>query len=163
MATFSLAKMTWQLILRRGFLWELIKLPCTNEVKECHQQLTSYGHNPPRIVPEQDRNIYSRNHTKDSHQDKECGTKTLVFIRRKNRGEQGDGVEEAHERDHGEIDELTYRVALEDVVDGREEGRDDHDGDVEVVYTKKLHAEVEGVTVEEMADTTREEAEHGVT
>lgn len=120
----------------------------TNEVKECHQQLTNYGHIPPGIVPKQDSSMYSRNHAKDSHQDEECGTKTSVITRRKCRREQGDAGEEAHKRDHGEIDELPYWVALEYVVDGREEGRDDHDGDAEVIYAKKLHAEVVGVAAE---------------
>lgn len=54
-------------------------------------------------------------------------------------------------------------LALEDVIDGRKEGRNNHDGDSGIVHSKKLEAEVVGVAAEEVANGAREETEHRAT
>lgn len=50
---------------------------------------------------------------------------------------------------------------MEDVVDWREEGGDDHDGDASVVEAGEEEVEAAGVAAKEMAESAGQETEHG--
>lgn len=75
-----------------------------------------------------------------------------------------------HERVHGghpgggdrrQVHHLPPRLALEDVVDGREEGDDDHDGDAGVVEADEEQVEAVRVARQEVARRAAQQAEHG--
>lgn len=64
--------------------------------------------------------------------------------------------EYAHGRDPAQVDELPMTVALEYVVNWREEGGYDHDGDPDVVHPEQQDVETVRVAREEVADAARE-------
>lgn len=75
--------------------------------------------------------------TKQPHRCKQQGAERAKLAAREFWREQCHDGESAHDRYAAKVDELPARVALEDVVDGREERGDDHGGDASVVYAEE--------------------------
>lgn len=97
----------------------------------------------------------------EAHRDKQHGPERSEIRRGECRSEKSEDGEYTKRRDTGEVDELPLRFTLEYVVDRWEERGDDHDGDAGVVEAPEEEAEPVGVAAEQVAETAREEAEHG--
>lgn len=132
-----------------------------DQVRQCHGWLVRQRDRPLWVAPVHHTGVHGRHDPEEPHRGEEHRPERPELPGGEGRGEQGGDGEHPHGRDAAEVDELPVGVALEDVVDGREEGGDDHDGDPHVVHPEQEEVEVVGVAREQVAGGAREETEHG--
>lgn len=131
------------------------------QVRQRHGQLVRERDRPLWVAPVHNAGMDGRHDPEEPHRGEEHCPERPELPSRQGRGEQGGNGERPHGCDAAEVDELPVGVALEDVVDGREEGGDDHGGDAHVVHPEEEEVEVVGVAGEEVASRARQETEHG--
>lgn len=99
---------------------------CPNTIGQAHHQLQTQGHMARAVLPVDPQCVECRNHPGEAHGKEEGGANRAEAGGREGRGEEGDDCKEADGGDGGEVDEAGEGVAEEGVVDGRDEGGDDH-------------------------------------
>lgn len=109
-----------------------------HQIRQSHDRFISQRHIPVRVIPVSHKRMHCRDQAEQAHAQKERNPERTTFSRGEGRGEKRDDRARAHDCDDGEIDDLPMRGAEENVVYGREEGGDDHDGDPGVVHTEEM-------------------------
>uniref|UniRef100_J3MG75 Uncharacterized protein n=1 Tax=Oryza brachyantha TaxID=4533 RepID=J3MG75_ORYBR len=131
------------------------------EVGQRHGALVRQRHVPARLVPVDGDGVDGRDDAGEAHADEQQRAVGAV---------PGGAQPGRHERVHGahagrgdrrQVHHLPPRLALEDVVDRREEGHHDHDGDAGVVEADQEQVEAVGVARQEVARRAAQQAEHG--
>ncbi|RZS29347.1 hypothetical protein BHM03_00063069 [Ensete ventricosum] len=131
------------------------------QVRRGHGRLVGQRHVTPRLAPVHDGRMHRGHDAREAHAREKQGTVRSELAGGQLRREEGEDGDEAHGGDGHEVGDLPVRVALEDVVDGGEEGGHNHDGDADVVHAQEEQVEAVRVAAEEVAAAAREEAEHG--
>lgn len=103
-------------------------------------------------TPMKHNGVHRRDHTGEPHGEEEVSPERAIMGRGERRREKRDDGKNAKEWNGGEIEKAGVGVAREGVVDGGEEGGDDHDRNAGVVEAPEEEVEALGVGVEEVGD-----------
>lgn len=103
-------------------------------------------------TPMKHKGMNRRDHAGEPHGEEEVSPEIAVTRRGERRRKKGDDDKNAQDWNGGEVEKAGVGIAREGVVDGGEEGGDDHDWDAGVVEAPKEEVEALGVGEEEVGD-----------
>lgn len=129
-------------------------------VQEPHHDLVAQGAEDQGVVPVEGHGVGGRDDAGAPHAEEQPRPEGTEAAAGEGGGEQGDDDEDPDEGDGGEVEEAPVGVVGEGVVDGGEEGADDHEGDPDVVEAPEEEVEPPRVAGEEVGDGAEDEARH---
>nr|ACL53312.1 unknown [Zea mays] len=135
--------------------------PGAGGVHEAHEELERQREVALAVCPVEPQRVQRRQHPGEGHGHEEAGAE-VAQARRRARGRQEQRHhQQAQQGDGGQVDELRAGAAEEGVVDGREEGGDDHHRDPRVVELPEEAREAARVARQQVRRRAHRQARHG--
>lgn len=135
--------------------------PGPDGVRQPHGHLEPEREVARGVAPVDPESVQRRDDTGQAHCEEQRGTQPAVPRRGAGRREQHGHDERAQGGDGGEVGDARGAVAEEGVVDGRDEGGDDHDGDARVVQLPEDDRGAARVAGQQVRRAARGQARHG--
>jgi len=134
--------------------------PGARRVDEPHDELERQGEVALAVAPVERQRVQRRHRPRQRHAHDQAGAEVAEARRRPRRRQHEPHHEQAQRGDQGQVEELRAGVAEEGVVDRREEGGDDHDGDPRVVELPEEAVEAPRVARQQVRRRAHRQARH---